>query len=203
MSHLWKYIQSLFRNSAERERPRHEAPSSQPLHELIVRSPEELAAMEQWKQTLVCRKLCEWIGHQFALYGSLPNEIDETLDFLDTLSSKGFVVHLYKTNYTRQEAVAFFDMLKERVLAQGYRMQISDRRIYRGHSWLETTERHYLKPRPEFGAPGKIRQRFGNITILLILRNDKPWQLKFQATTYRDHLFLEADNFADLMEELV
>ncbi len=197
MSGLWKYLQSLFR-LAEQSSP------VQPfIHEVIERSAEERAALENWKLTLVCRRLCDWIGNQYALFGALPDDVDEALDFLDTPSSKGFVIHLHKTNYDRREATHFFDLMKERVLVQGYRVQVSDRRVYQNGPWVETAERHYLKPKPEFGAPGKIRQRFGNITILLLLRNDQPYQLQFQATTYRDHLFLEADSFKDLMGQLV
>ncbi len=197
MPGIWKYLQSLF-GQAEQSSP------AQPfIHEVIVRSAEERAALDQWEHTLVCRRLCDWIGNQYALFGALPNDVDEALDFLDTPSSKGFVVHFHKTNYDRREALFFFDLLKERVLAQGYRVQVSDRRIYQNAQWVETAERHYLKPQPEFGAPGKIRQRYGNITILLLLRNDQPWQLQFQANIYKDHLFLEADNFQDLMGQLV
>ncbi len=197
MFNLKKYLQSLFRQAEQ------SGPAQPFIHEMIERSPEERAAMEQWKNTLVCRRLGDWIGNQFALAEALPNDVDEALDFLNTPSSKGFVIYFHKTNYDRREAVFFFDLLKERVLAQGYRVQISDRRVYANQSWMETAERHYLKPKPEFGAPGKIRQRYGNITIQLLLRNDQPHQLQFQATTYRDQLFLEADSFKELMGQLL
>ncbi len=196
MPGLWKYLQSFFQQ-AERSSP------TQPyIHELIERSNAEKQALQQWQHTLVCRQLCQWVGQQYALYDALPNEVDDSLDFLHTPSSKGFVVHWHKTNYTRQEAICFFDLLKERVLSHQYRVQVSDRRIYTRPQWVETIERHYLKPKPEFGEPGKIRQRFGNILIQLILRNDRPWQLQFQANTYRDQLFLEAESFQELMEQI-
>lgn len=197
MFNLKKYLQSLFRQAE------HSGPSQPFIHEMIERSKEYRAALEQWKHTLVCRRLSDWIGNQFALAEALPDDVDDGIDFLNTPSSKGFVIHLHKTNYDRREASFFFDLLKERVLAQGYRLQISDRRVYANRPWVETAERHYLKPKPEFGAPGKIRQRFGNITILLLLRNDEPHQLRFQATTYQDHLFLKADSFKELMVQLL
>lgn len=196
MSGIWKYLQSLFRQAE------HSSPSQPFIHEMIERSPEHRAALEQWKHTIVCRRLCDWVQNQYGLFGALPDDVDEALDFLNTPSSKGFVVHFHKTNYDRREALFFFDFLCEKVIEQGYRTQISDRRVYQNGAWTETAERHYLKPKPEFGAPGKIRQRFGNITIMLVLRNDAPWQIQFQATTYRDHLFLEADRFQDLMSGL-
>ena len=193
---LWKYIRSMFAQAAN------STPTQPFIHELIERSQEEKASLKLWKDMHVCRKLLDWVQHQYLLYCSLPEENDDWIDFLHTPSSRGFVLHFYKTNYVRQEVLQLFDLFKERVLGTGYRTQISDRRIYQHHDWMETTERHYLKPKPEFGAPGKVRQRYGNITILLILRDDKPYQLKFQATTYRDHLFLDPDDFAELMQQL-
>lgn len=197
MTGFWKYIQSLFQQAEQSN------PARPFIHEVIVRSPEEVSALEQWKNTLVCRRLCDWVSDQFHRFSALPDELDEAIDFLHTPSSKGFVIHFDKTNYTRMESVLLLDLLKERVLHQGYRVQVSDRRIYQNNSWVETAERHYLKPKPEFSSPGIIRQRYGNITILLLLRNDKPFQLQFQATAYRDHLFQVADSFEDLMTHLL
>lgn len=197
MAGFWKYIQSLFQQAEQSN------PARPFIHEVIVRSPEEHIALEQWKNTLVCHRLCDWISEQYLRFSTHPDELDDAIDFLNTPSSKGFVIHLNKTNYTRLESVFLLDLFKERVLRQSYRVQVSDRRIYQSASWVETAERHYLKPKPEFSSPGVIRQRFGNITILLLLRNDKPFQLQFQATAYRDRLFQEAESFQDLMAHLV
>jgi len=35
------------------------------------------------------------------------------------------------------------------------------------------------------------------------LRNDQPYHLKFQATTYEDHLFKDAHDFEDLMQAVL
>jgi hypothetical protein len=48
----------------------------------------------------------------------------------------------------------------------------------------------------------KLRQRFGNVTIELYLRDDRPYQLRFRATSYRDHLFQEAEPFDTLVQSL-
>ena len=42
----------------------------------------------------------------------------------------------------------------------------------------------------------------GNITIELVLRNDKPHQLRFRATSYNDRLYAEADAFKELFQGL-
>jgi hypothetical protein len=197
MAGFWKYIQSLFQQAEQSN------PARPFIHEVIVRGAEHKAALEHWTHTLVCRRLLDWVADQYRLFLTEPDEIDESIDFLNTTSSKGFVIHLDKTNYTLQESTFLLDLLKQRVVEEGYRVQVSDRRIYQQSKWVETAERHYLKPKPEFSSPGIIRQRYGNITILLLLRNDKPFQLQFQATAYRDHLFQEAESFGELMVHLL
>jgi hypothetical protein len=149
MDNLWHYFKNLF-VKAEQSSP------SQPLiHELIQRSEEETLDYERWKKTLVCRRLVDWLDNQYAVYRVLPHDVDEGLDFLHTPSSKGFVVHFNQTRYSRRDATHFFDYLKEQVLTLGYRPQISDTRTYHRSSWVETVERHYLKPRPHFPAEGE------------------------------------------------
>ncbi|MDX1666452.1 MAG: hypothetical protein R3350_04460 [Saprospiraceae bacterium] len=196
MADFWNNIKRLFQ-SAEQSSP------SQPLvHELIQRSAEEKEDYQFWKETLVCQRLQDWLANQYALFRHVPDDIDESLDFLDTPSSKGFVIHFYKTRYSRRDVTHLFDFLKEKVLALGYRTQISDMRSYNRPDWVESVHRHYLKPPPDFGQDSKYDQQFGNITIELTERDGGVHNLKFRATTYRDHQFREALQFEQLMQEL-
>ena len=48
----------------------------------------------------------------------------------------------------------------------------------------------------------KVDQKFGNITIELVSINKVLTALKFQATSYNDHLYETADRFEGLMEIL-
>ncbi len=200
MSDPWKYFKRLFKK-AETSSP------SQPLiHELIERSAEEKADYSYWKETLVCRRLRDWLAEQYAIFRVAPRDIDEGIDFLNTPSSKGFVIHLSRMRYSQRDVTHFFDFLKEKVRQLDYRSQISDVRSYQRADWVETIERHYLKPPPSFGhhaATGRFDQRFGNIMIELESRNDRVYQLRFRATAYRDHLFEDAEDFKDLFQELV
>lgn len=193
MPDLWNYFKNLFRQ-AENSSP------SQPLiHELIVRSPEEKADYDQWKSTLVCRRLKDWLNDQYAIFQVLPEDIDEALDFLNTPSSKGFVIHFNKTRYSKREVVHFFDYLKEQVLALSYKTQVSDLRTYQRPAWVETVQRHYLKPRSGQDEAGKFKQRFGNVLIELVLRDEQVHHLRFRATAYNDHLYQDAEEFKSLM----
>ena len=199
MSDLWDYVKSLFAKAET------SAPNQPLIHEVIQRTPEEEEDLLYWQKSLVCRRLKDWLVDQYAIFKVLPDDIDEALDFLHTPSSKGFVVHFYKTRYSRRDVTHFLDYLKGKVQELNYRIQVSDRRSYQRAQHAETTERHYLKPRTGKYDPErpKFHQRYGNVMIELVFRNDQPWQLKFRATTYKDSQFHEAESFEDLMQSVL
>ena len=198
MATFWERISALF-DSAEQSTPTEPA-----VHEMIERDEDELARYRQWKKTLARRRLFDWLNDQYALFSS-GRSSDTAIDFLDTPSSKGFVIHFGQTNYSREEVGHFFHYLKERILELNYRTQISDRRVFSRPDWVETQERHYLKPRTraqrEAGPPGRggLDQRFGNITVELELRDDRPHNLRLRATTYQDALYNTPESFRALM----
>ncbi len=196
---FWKKITDLFTQAED------SSPSQPVVHEMIERTTEQKKDYEFWKSTLVRRQLLDWLVHQYGLFKALPKETDEAIDFLNTPSSKGFVIHFYKTQYSERDATYFFDYLKEKVLAAEYRTQISDRREFNRPSWVEKIERHYLKPQPDFLKEGvdKFNQRFGNVTIELEFRDDKPYRLKLRATGYKDSLFKDTEDFEDLVGMLM
>ncbi|MEL6866735.1 MAG: hypothetical protein AAFP19_20095 [Bacteroidota bacterium] len=200
MADFWQYLKNIFQ-SAEQSSP------NQPvIHESLERSEEEQAGFVRWKKTLAKKRLLDWLNGEYVRFLINPKEIDEAIDFLQTPSSKGFVIHFNKTRYPQQEVIYFFDYLKERVLDIPYRTYLSDLRTYNRPKWVETVQRHYLKPPSQlrqYPAPKQMDQRYGNITIELLLRNDKVHQLKFQATSYRDHLYQKAEGFKGLMQELL
>ncbi|MEM1323335.1 MAG: hypothetical protein AAGG75_23925 [Bacteroidota bacterium] len=200
MPDFWQSIKNLF-TKAEQSSP------TQPLiHKLIERTEAELADYDRWKKSLSCRRLLDWIRQQHVEYLINPDHIDETIDFMTTPSSKGFVIHFKEMNYPQREIVNLFDYLKERVLAANYRSYVSELRTYNRPNWVETKQRHYLKPPIKFiqNEGGQLfRQRYGNISIELLQRNEEAFNLKLSATAYNDRLYESADNFQDLMQHLV
>lgn len=191
---FWDNITDLFCQVEE------SSPANPAIHELIVRSPEEIVDFERWKHTHNSRRLLDWLCNQFAFHQE-GRPTDNTLGFLNNKSSKGFIIYLQELNYTRSEIIHFFDYLKERVQKFNYRSDISDRRIFSRKEWVETQERHYLKPRINFDNK-PIRQLFGNITIELEMRNDVVHNLRLRATVYNDSMFDEAGSFRALMAAL-
>ena len=197
MPEFWEYIKGIFKTSEE------SSPSNPVDHQLISRTEKEKEDFDFWKKTLIRRRLQDWLNKQYAIYQVTQDDVDEALDFLNTPSSKGFVVHFHKTQYSQRDVTHFFDFLKEKVLELDYRPQISDTRTYSRTSWVETIQRHYLKPRPFVKNEGKFRQLFGNVMIELELRNEEVYNLRFRATSYNDYQFQEAKDFRLLMQQLM
>ena len=106
MANLWQQIKDLFQSVEE------SSPTQPALHTLIERSKTELQDYDFWKDTLVCHRLMDWVHAQYAIYLVDKDAIDESVDFLDSPSSNGFVVHFYKTQYSKRDTVFFFDFLK-------------------------------------------------------------------------------------------
>lgn len=202
MDNLWSYFKGLFQQAED------SSPSQPLIHEMIERNEEEKSDYQYWKKTVVLRSLRNWVDEQYAIYQATPKDTDPAIDFLNTPSSKGFVVHFSETRYSRRDATHFFDYLKEQVLQLHYRTQISDRRSYSRSHWVETIERHYLKPglnlRKHIGQESQtFEQHFGNIMIECELRDDRVHNLRFRATTYQDSLFKAPAAFQDLMQAVL
>ena len=198
MSDFWKKIKNLF-SSVE------ESSSSNPaVHQLIERSEEELNQYENWKNSLSQRRLMDWLNNEYITYLTSPDQVDRSITFLNSTSSKGFVIFFSRTNYNLDEITFLFDLLKEKVLTLPYRTYVSDYRTYMKNDKVETIQRHYLKPSLKLKIAGeKAGQAYGNIKIELLLRNEKVVNLKFSATSYQDHQFKDASDFDELMRKIL
>jgi hypothetical protein len=195
MSNFWDQIKAAFKSAEESN------PNEPVIHELIERSEREQLDYDRWKRTLSRRRLLDWLVDQYAAFQT-KSRLDDSIAFLDTPSSKGFVIHVHQTQYGKEEIKYFFDYLKERVLELNYRPQISDRRIFNRNQWVEMQERHYLKPRNTFEEGVAIDQRFGNIMVELEYRDDKVYNLRLRATLYSDSLYNKGESFRSLMMAL-
>lgn len=197
MQDPFTYFKSLFKKSET-------STAANPfIHELITRSEEEKADFEVWKNTLIARRLLDWLSDQYAIYRVAPEDVEEAINFLNTPSSKGFAIQFHQTKYSKRHVQHLFDWLKEKVQNLNYRSDISDTRTYKKGQWLETTNRHYLKPRTDFTTKEKFKQGYGNITIELVLRDDQVHHLKLIATRYSDRLYEDAADFKELMQVIL
>lgn len=197
MSGFWQRLFNLEKAVSE------SSPSQPAIHELIQRSEEETIDYQQWKGSYILQRLIDWVGDQYAIYSKKGASNDNSVDFLDLPSSKGFILYFHRTNYSRREATFLFDYFKERVKTLNYLTQLSDTRTYNRTHWVETVEKHYLKPRLEFIEGEKMNQQFGNITIELEIRDEQVHNLRLRATHYQDFNFTPVLDFHELMQHLL
>lgn len=197
MPDFLEYFKNWFRKAEK------SSPSNPALHEVIKRSDEHRQKLQAWKHSLAQRRLTDWLWQQYAIWQTLPDDLDPAVDFLDTPSSKGFAIHFFQAEFPKEEAVLLFDYLKDKVLELPYRLTLADRRVYAVKSHMETVERYYLKPRQQRTEEQRIDQGFGNVTIELVFRDDIPHQLRFQATSYNDRLYAPAAEFKSLFQMLL
>lgn len=208
MSDLWKYLKNLFGNHGK-------SSAANPFsHEVLKMSMEEEIEFENWKKSIYKHRVIDFLHQEYSNFIT-NNTLDRSIDFLNTPSSKGFVIHCTISEFDSESLRHLFTYLKERVLTIPYRKYLSDEMTYEKNGKLERVERHYLKPpivkeeKSEMKIPlattpikskRKFDQKFGNITIELISQNDVLSSLKFHATGYSDHLYMETAKFEGLME---
>lgn len=199
---LWKYVQDLFK--AEQE----SSPVKPFIQEPLVRSELELEDYNLWKRTLAKRRVLDWLNVQYASFvmnGKM--ELDKTIDFLNTPSVKGFVIYFDEQLHNKKDIIHLFDYLQECVLEMNYKKYMSDTRTYtqtrNNKTWVETIERHYLKPRFKKRDNDTFDQQFGNIKIELLFRDEVIRNLQFSATKYNDRNFSKGDTFHNLIREVL
>lgn len=195
MSNFWDKIKGLFQKAEQ------SSPAQPVIHEVIERSTEFEIAYESWKSKLSKRRIIDWLKTEYTTYLIEEENLDKAIAFLNTPSAKGFVIHFNQTKYSEEEITFLFDYFKEKVKDLNYRTYLSDTRTYNRPNWVERVDKHYLKPSLKINKDNvnDFNQSYGNITIELVYRNDKIWYLKFQAVSYNDRLYKEADPFKELM----
>ncbi|AFM05221.1 hypothetical protein Fleli_2868 [Bernardetia litoralis DSM 6794] len=106
-----------------------------------------------------------------------------------------------------------FDKLKESVLKlpYPYKLYTSDRAHYERTHYIETIEKHYLKPvygtskevGNELKTDGQLPQFYGNILIEYIQIDGEPSFIRLLANIYSDRLFLDALSFEELVKKIL
>ncbi|MCB0736096.1 MAG: hypothetical protein KDC92_01190 [Bacteroidetes bacterium] len=173
------------------------------LQETIKRPLGEIAAYETWKTSAAKNYATSFIVSQ---YRSAQNGEENVSVFrvLNSGSSNGFLLRRVD-DISAIEFQHLFDYLKEKTLEFDYLPYMSDRRMFNRKDFVETVERHYLKPNwksntKAANATGKMYQIFGNINIELFKMNDEPTHLKFLAHHYVDHKYHEPEPFGELVD---
>jgi hypothetical protein len=173
-------------------------PPTQPRQEALERQD---AYPSLWRAWTASERPALWVDRlrcAFNMYRAELDPEDEGIDFLCFRSSRGFILYLQNEDLLPEEGGFLMDLLRDKVLAAGYRQAHADRVIYPDY----VLEKHYLKPPLNRNFDRPAPQLFGNITIELQYRQQRPVNLKLVTTSYEDRHYAPALPFAELMESL-
>lgn len=177
-----------------------QSPKAAFVHEQLVRSEKELAQYEKWlKSESFENTLTDFDRAYHLKKRQIASEMEVHL--LESPYSNGFAI-TFNQVFTPENFQHFFDYLKEKSLAQGYKLAQADRRILDKETYEETIEKWYLKPQSADLDTKRIDQRFGNVIIEKIEINRKPNYLRFMANIYSDRLYSKAQPFDELFDKL-
>jgi hypothetical protein len=169
------------------------------LHEVISRKKSESENYQNW---LKSEKKDKQLAEIMSAYTLRKHDISTRFTILLHTSeySNGFAL-TYNDYFSESEFRFIFDYFRDKVLKMNYRLANSDRKIKEKDNYIETIEKHYLKP--PLTAPNQVSdQLYGNIMIEHISINDKPDYIKILANVYSDRNFLPARNFDEFIEKL-
>ncbi len=141
----------------------------------------------------------------------LPSE-DIDVHLFSSAASNGLAI-TYTNAMSSKQFRFLFDKLKESILElpYPYKLYTSDRAHYERNNYVETIEKHYLKPvygtnkevQNELKTDGQLPQFYGNILIEYIQIDGEPSFIRLLANIYSDRLFLDAFPFEELIEKVL
>ena len=191
---MWQRIKTLFKEAEQ------SSLSNPIIHTILERSDKQKSDFYRWSDLGYEQHFFSWLQNCYRTFVNKEQSPKE-ISFLNTTSKKGFVLYLNRgKRFDRPEYI--MDAIWNRIKKLGYVNYVSDKKSYNTGPYIESSQRHYLKPPLDFSPGNKLNQLYGNVCIELILRNDRPQYLKFSATTYQDHMFQDAYEFSTLIQEL-
>lgn len=190
---FWKYFIDLFSKQEKSSR------SNPVIHEPLVRDASFEETFDFWKHKESTTYYLKYLHRQFTLYKVDDKEYDDNMQFLNTPSKKGIIIE--NKEYHKGNLPYLFDYLRDEIKDIGYRLYMSDYKIYTKKEVVIKTERHYLKP-PLSSSTLKFKQHFGNIEIDLNYRDDKLKHLKIGVTSYNDRNFETPMDVKELYKKL-
>lgn len=157
----------------------------------------EVGNYEQWKNSPNHISLINWLREQFMMSQNDSSHIHDGIDLFSTSATKGFRLHPALTRYSDNSVRHLFNYLKEQIQKENYRITLADTRIFGRGYWNETIHRYILKPESDMGYA------FAQITLELLLKDDKLVNLKMDACVPNTDLPRPSDDFAEMMQALL
>lgn len=176
-------------------------PNRQPVtvREELVRSPAYMQQYVEWKSSVQPQALVREIGKAYYFKRNRINGFYQ-VHLLQSAPANGFALS-YHPKIGETTFKFLFDYWRDRMLSLGYRLKNTDRQTREMPAYVQTTEKHYLKP-PARLKHLPINQLYGNVLLEHVQINRQPSYLKVQVNIYADHLYTEALSFDELAEHL-
>lgn len=167
--------------------------------ETLVRSASYMQQFVEWKSSEQPMALIREVEKAYYYKKNQMNGFYQ-VHLLQSAAANGFALSYHpqigETNFR-----FLFDYWRDRMLHLGYRLRNTDRHTREMPAYIQTTEKHYLKP-PSRLKDLPINQLYGNVLLEHVQINRQPSYLKVQVNIYADHLYTEALSFDELAEHL-
>lgn len=170
------------------------------VQEELRRSESYLQAYQEWKSSGQAEDLMRKIKKSLQMK-QCGTEGLYPVHLFNSAAANGFAISYHPT-ISRQEFRFLLDYLRDRVLDMGYRLANTDHQIRDKETYVQATEKHYLKPPLSPAEAKKAEQHYGNILLEYVLIDNQPSYLKLMVTIYTDHLYTKAHSYDELVERL-
>jgi len=199
MAGFWDQIKNIFGKSVDV----HEQQTPAAVHELINRPEEELKDYESWKNSKRKDQALRFMQMEYKKdVLSEENYLGSTFYTINKPASEGFILNFNEQIFSPLEFQHFFDYLKEKILALDYKLYSSDLRIFNRPRYVESIERHYMKPRYRFNDDKHFIQQYGNIMVTQIKKDHKPVYIQLMCNRYMDRKYTAPMPFKELITHL-
>jgi len=171
---------------------------------MVSRSGEEKAAFEIWQHSTRKDRSLSFIKSEYYNNKSeAHNMVGDTFYTIEKPSTKGFILNFRKEIFSPVEFQHYFDYLKLKILEHNYKLYTSDVRIFDRGDFVETIERHYIKPRFQVSDEDLFIQQFGNVSITHVKKDNRPVRIQFLCHMYSDRKYTVADPFDELISHIL
>lgn len=179
--------------------PRQENPSPTSIKEILKRTDKEQKKYLDWLSERHHEPLVKAISQAY-FYKKTQISSSIKIHLFNSQGAEGFAID-YMPDIGQENFQHLFDYLKNRILEINYFLQASERRILDKGSYVETTQKYYLKPKWKHALKDQniLNQLYGNILIELIHIDRQPGYIKFLVTHYQDRLFTPALDYDELI----
>ena len=166
--------------------------------QLIKRSQTYLTEYQRWSDSPNRTQQVDQLMRGYH-YKKMRIQSSYDVHLLTSSMANGFALS-YNVDISKQHFQFIFDYLADRVKVLDYKLANSDITITDKPDFIETKEKHYLKPL--VGSGQLLNQQYGNVLIEHVLINEKPSYLKLVANTYSDRNYSNPLDFDELLEHL-